>query len=68
MFIWVILRLNTEFQPSTMPNMEINKLSQVGWLRRLCGGMVAEAMCGRVAGSTENKTNSAVAQLSWDLG
>ena len=42
--IWVILTLNTEFQPSTVPNTWLNKLSRVGLLWRICGGMVAEAM------------------------
>ena len=51
-----------------MVNTEINKFSQVGWLRRLCGGMVEDATCGRVAGSTENKASSDLAQLSWGLG
>ena len=31
-------------QNSTLYYAGIHKLSQVGWLRRLCGGMVAEAM------------------------
>ena len=56
----------TEIQTSTTYYMGINKLSQVGWLQRLCGGMVAEAMWW-VAGSTENKANSALAQLRWGL-
>ena len=46
-----------------MPNTWLNKLSWVGWLQRPCDEMVAETMWW-VAGSTENKANAALAQLS----
>ena len=61
LFIWVILRLYTEFQSSIMPGS-----GQINFPGRV-GGSVAEAMCW-VAGLIENKANnvqSAKLKLSW---